>query len=76
MGEVERIHSTYGSTFGGYHRQIVGAKDQNSKRQSHQDQASKEDALELHETSDEAPTEPVKHILHQDSSDEHIDLSA
>lgn len=58
MGEVERVHGTYNSTFGHDFRHRVDAASRDKKRGSSEQhspqQENAEDVLELHEESSQA----------------------
>lgn len=78
MAEVERVHSTYGSTFGHEFRNRVTAAGQDRRRGSGQDRPASQkpadqDSVELHEVSEETfSTERIETA----SDDGHIDFSA
>jgi len=76
VGELERIHASFGASFGNdLGPRIASAKDRQAKKHHHDgEEPSKEDALELH---DEAiPEPPVVVILQDPNGHDHLDLSA
>lgn len=78
MAEVERVHSTYGSTFGHEFRNRVTAAGQDRRRGSGQDRSDSQkpadqDSVELHEVSEEAEVLPKTQATDQDGQ---LDFSA